>query len=178
MSSVDSWYRKGAIAAKLCDMDEEAFELLNSLVLSISPAIQTWPVDYAEKMLAEHWGFRIRFSLCTFLLGNGASPGLIVEWAMRRKVLRYWESAMHLAKLLKEHQNGNLERAGKTYWDLRQKEALVIGTPNFAMENRPIMRHEDGWIEPPGKLYWDLPIAALQKYAESLPRKNQRYRRG
>lgn len=147
---------------------------LGKIEEQIGWALRSWPDDVRTKMLCSRLDYKGRFSLYLFVAGNVCPPELFVDWVIQRKMLRYSESALHLANVVKSHMTGKLEQDNKTYWDLATREVRTIITPTFASEVDPSYTcnvNGDGVEEmPPGCLFWEHAIKKLEAHACTLPR--------
>ena len=152
---------------KLCETIEalsaKEMRLLIPIEEQMGHALRRWPDDVRTKMLSGRLDFKGRFSVYLFVAGNRCPPELFVDWVIGRKMLRWEQSATHLASIIKAHQTGKLEADEKTYWDMTEKCVLTIPTPSFSMET------EDTTMSA-GADFWQRAIEKLEQHASVLPR--------
>ena len=159
--------QRNIMRRRQADRVEALGRLEGRLLLDIEEQIGScmkWPPRFTEAMLSTHLHFPERWQLTLFLLGNRCPPSLMVEWYMKRGMLKDKSARDQVADIIRQHRDGALESKGITTWvmgatdtkplserkhkwdgvgDPAQDKQQTIATPTFAFD----FMHEWHWTE-------------------------------
>ena len=93
--------------------------------------LDDWPVDCAEAVVSCQLPHDQLCVLTLFLLGNGVPPTVLIDWFVRRNMLRDVWASGHVVGLLHAHKSGRLEAAGEETWVVKARGKRIISTPSF-----------------------------------------------
>lgn len=122
-----------------------------------------WPLHILVKCLSPHMRYDDRKKVVFFLLANMCPPVKIVEWLLIRYCLKDDAAKVHVASILNDHMQGNLNATayhmhiglpGGHDYEAKKLKCLPVQTPSFASQHpefwvKAIAMLEDAMFKPP-----------------------------